>query len=465
MIDGTTVFAPSARLPGGWATDVAIKIDGAGTIATVTPGAKFATAAMTRAPGPVIPGMPNLHSHAHQRAMAGLSEYRASGAGAEDSFWTWRTVMHRFAEQVTPEILDVVAAQLYVEMIKSGYTSVCEFHYVHHDKAGRRYADPAEMSLRLIGAAKRAGIGITLLPVLYANGGYGGQEPNAGQRRFIAEADELLGIIAAAGKASAGDPEVRVGVAPHSPRHAPKEPLQEILSGLHGIDPTAPIHIHVAEQEKDVEQSLVHTGMRPVEWLLENAAVDERWCLVHATHVTADEVSAMAHRGCIVGICPTTEANLGDGLFPFVDFLDAGGRFGIGSDSHISVSPIEELRWLEYGQRLIKRRRNISAAGPGASTAARLFDGALAGGAQAAARPVGGIAVGNRADFLILDADNPLLVGKQGERLLESLLFAGNQNPISEVWVGGRRVVEAGRHFLEEETATAFAKVMRGLEI
>ncbi len=465
MLNGITVFAERAWLPTGWASDVAIGIDAAGDVVRADPGSRYEPAMMTRLPGPLVPGMPNLHSHAHQRAMAGMSEFRASGPGADDSFWTWRTVMHRFAEQVTPDILEAVATQLYVEMVKAGYTAVCEFHYMHHDVGGRPYADRAEMAMRLVRAAKRAGTGITMLPVLYASGGYGGKQPNAGQLRFMNDADGLLKIIEGVRAVHAGDPQVRVGIAPHSPRQAPEEAMTPALAGLDAMDPTAPIHIHVAEQEADVEESVAYTGRRPVEWLLEHAAVDERWCLVHATHVNDDEVKGMARRGCVAGICPTTEANLGDGLFPLRDYLEAGGRIGVGSDSHISVSPVEDLRWLEYGQRLVKRRRNIAAPEPGASTAVRLYRDSLAGGAQAAGRPIGGIAVGNRADFLVLDADHPVLVGRADDRLIDSFVFAGNASPISEVWIGGRRLVAGGRHVREQEAADTFARVMRRLDI
>ena len=461
MSNGISVFAETAWLASGWAKDVKISIDAAGTITRVDTDTAFEAEYMTRVPGPLLPGMPNLHSHAHQRAMAGMSEFRASGAGANDSFWTWREVMHRFAEQVTPELLESVAAQLYVEMVKAGYTAVCEFHYMHHGSGGVPYADPAEMSMALMRAAARAGIGITLLPVLYVNGGYGGAAPNAGQARFISTPDQLLTIINAVEAVHNGDPQTCVGVAPHSPRHVDADALRDILQG---IGPNAPVHIHVAEQTRDVEESVKHTGLRPVEWLFDHADIGPRWCLVHATHLTDAERAQMAVSGAVAGLCPTTEANLGDGLFPLIPYLADSGVFGIGSDSHISVNMIEELRLLEYGQRLTQRHRNLAAGSPGASTGVQLYQGALKGGAQATGRPVGEIAVGKRADFVALDPGHPALVGKAGDRLIDSLVFATNTPPFLEVWIGGKRQVVGGRHVREQDTLDAFSQVMRALD-
>lgn len=465
MSINTKVFGENVWLADGWARDVAIGMNAEGEITSIEVGATHDPVTMIRLPGPVIAGMPNLHSHAHQRAMAGLSELRASGAGAEDSFWTWRDVMHRFAEVVTPEILEVVAAQLYTEMVKAGYTSVCEFHYMHHGKDGVPYDDPAEMSMALIRAAVRAGIGITLLPVLYETGGYAGKQPNPGQRRFISTPDQLLRIIEAVHTVHNGDPQVAVGVAPHSTRQVTKQGMQATLDGLTAMNPAAPIHIHVAEQEKDISESLEQTGLRPVEWVLENFDIGPRWCMVHATHLTDGETLQMAQSGAVAGLCPTTEANLGDGLFPLMPYLDAGGRIGIGSDSHISVNMIEELRWLEYGQRLIKRRRNLASAGPGGSTGVRLYRDALLGGAQVSGRRLGAIAEGCRADFIVLDPEHPNLVGKTGDRLIDSMIFGVNASPIQEVWIGGKRQVAAGRHIREDDTLAAFSGVIRKLEI
>ena len=464
MGNGVTVFGESVLLQSGWARNVAIAIDARGDITNITTDATFEPELMARLPGPAIAGMPNLHSHAHQRAMAGLSEYRASGAGAEDSFWTWREVMHRFAEMVTPEILEAVAAQLYVEMVKAGYTAVCEFHYVHHGPGGVPYDDPAEMSMALVRAATRAGIGITLLPVLYETGGYSGKEPNPGQRRFISAPDQLLRIIEGVKTVHASDPQVHVGFAPHSPRQVTKDGMQAVIDGLTAMDAHAPIHIHVAEQEKDVSESVEQTGLRPVEWTMEHFDVGPRWCLIHATHLTEGETAKMAASGAVAGLCPATEANLGDGIFPLLPYLEADGRFGIGSDSHISVSMIEELRWLEYGQRLIKRRRSLAAAGPGESTGMRLYDDALRGGAQASGRRLGKIGEGCRADFIVLDPAHPILVGRSGDRLIDSLIFSGNASSVQEVWIAGKRQVVGGRHIREQDTLDIFANIIRALD-
>ncbi|WNJ98735.1 formimidoylglutamate deiminase [Thalassospiraceae bacterium LMO-JJ14] len=464
MTKGVTVFADNILLAEGWARNVAIGVDARGHISDISVNAAFEPELMARLPGPAIPGMPNLHSHAHQRAMAGLSEYRASGAGAEDSFWTWRDVMHRFAEMVTPEILEAVASQLYVEMVKAGYTAVNEFHYVHHGPGGVPYADPAEMSMALIRAATRAGIGITLMPVLYETGGYAGREPNPGQRRFISNPDQLVGIIEAVHAIHAADPQVHIGVAPHSPRQVTPEGMRKVIEGLSALEAHAPIHIHVAEQEKDVSESVEFTGLRPVEWVMENFDVGPRWCLVHATHLTEKEVTQIAGSGAVVGLCPATEANLGDGIFPLLPYLEQGGRFGIGSDSHISISVVEELRWLEYGQRLIKRRRNLAAAGPGESTGMRLYDDALRGGAQASGRRLGKIGLGCRADFVVLDPSHPLLVGRSGDRMIDSMIFSGNSPCIQEVWIAGKRQVVDGRHIRERDTLDVFSKIITALD-
>lgn len=457
-----TIFADMAWLPSGWAKNIRIAIDDAGNIASIdvdqTPSGDD-----VHAKGHLMPGMINLHSHAHQRAMAGMSEFRASEAGGEDSFWTWRVAMHAFAKVLTPEMLETIATQLYIEMVKAGFTSVCEFHYMHHDADGSAYAEPAEMSLALVRAAQMAGIGLTILPVLYSQGGYLGKEPNEGQRRFICSPEQLLSIISRLKTDAADDPMLAVGVAPHSPRQASEDAMREVIGTLLQGDPDAPIHIHVAEQEKDVAESVEVTGQRPVEWTMNHFDVGPQWCLIHATHLTDQETDDLAASGAVAGLCPATEANLGDGIFPLGRYLDAGGVFGIGSDSHVSVSMVEELRWLEYGQRLIRRRRNVSAAGPGGSTANRLYAGALAGGAQVTGRSVGGIAVGKRADFIVLDPDNPTLVGKSGERLFDSAIFAGNANIIRDVWVGGVQRVDNAQHIAESLAFEDFAGVMRSV--
>ena len=441
----TALFAERAFLPEGWARDVRLDIDAAGALVDVQSGA--APDGAQRLAGPVLPGMPNLHSHAFQRAMAGLGE-RASGEG--DSFWTWREVMYGFLDRLSPDQVEAIAAQLYVEMLKAGYTAVGEFHYLHHNPDGRPYADRAEMGHRVVAAAQASGIGITLLPVLYGYGGFGGQAANPGQRRFLNAPDELLRIVEAIRGDHGEDPQVRIGLAPHSLRAVTADSLGAALDGLDRLDPGAPIHIHIAEQQKEVRDCLAWSGRRPVEWLYEHVRPDTRWCLVHATHVDEGEMAAIADSGAVAGLCPTTEANLGDGLFPARPYLERGGRLGIGSDSHISVSPIEELRWLEYGQRLRHEQRNLLAVGE-ASVGTLLVRAALAGGAQAMGRPIGRLAAGCRADLLVLDADAPTLWDKPDDLLFDALVFAGNANPVRDVMVGGRWRVREGRH--EDETA------------
>ncbi len=450
---GSTLFAEQALLPEGWASDVLFEIGADGDLAAVVPDAAAHPARRTApvAAGPVIPGMPNLHSHAFQRAMAGLTE-RAGKAGDEDSFWTWRQLMYAFAGRIAPGEVEAIAAQAYVEMLKAGYTAVGEFHYLHHDLDGRAYANPAEMSERIIAAAHAAGIGITHLPVLYAQGGFGGEPPRPGQRRFLHDLDGFLGLVDALSQRHARDPQVRVGIAPHSLRAVTPELLAGAVRGLHARDRDAPVHIHIAEQTKEVDDCLAWSGKRPVQWLLDTMQVDRRWCLVHATHMTGDETKRVAASGAVAGLCPTTEANLGDGIFPATDFLAAGGRFGIGSDSHISVSPVEELRWLEYGQRLLHRRRNVLSGG--GSVGARLYRAALAGGAQALARPIGRFATGARADLLVIDKNAPCMLGKTGDALLDAFVFAGNVNPVRDVMVGGKWLVQE-RHYLAEEAVFA----------
>ncbi|MGH8682505.1 MAG: formimidoylglutamate deiminase, partial [Burkholderiales bacterium] len=382
------LHAPEALLPSGWARDVRIEADGAGLIAAVTPGGSPTGAARLR--GPALPGLCDLHCHAFQRAMAGLAERRA---GSGDTFWTWREVMYRFVSRLTPADVEAIAAQLYVELLKGGFTSVCEFHYLHHAPDGRPYANPAEMSERLIAAAASAGIALTLLPVLYMTADFGGKPPTPQQRRFLGTPDSIVSLI---GKLGAAHPDVRVGLAPHSLRAVPPDALAEAVRALDAIDPAAPIHVHAAEQEKEVADCVAWSGRRPVEWLLDRHRLSPRWCVVHATHLTDVETDALAASGAIAGLCPTTEANLGDGLFPLARYLERGGSLGVGSDSNVSVSAIEELRWLEYGQRLAQRRRSIAATASSPSPGATLYRAALAGGASASGRPAGGVAPGQR---------------------------------------------------------------------
>jgi len=456
------VFAKSALLPEGWARDVLIEIGPKGDIASVRANAQ--PDAAQRAAGPVIPGMPNLHSHAFQRAMAGLTEQTGqSPQSRDDSFWTWRRLMYDFVNRLAPEQVEAIAAQLYVEMLKAGYTAVVEFHYLHHDPEGAAYADPAELSERIVAASRSAGIGLTLLPVLYGAGGFGGMPASPAQRRFLNDPARFLRLIEILRARHGTDPQLRIGIAPHSLRAVTPETLAEAVVGMRAMDPAAPIHIHIAEQTKEVEDCLAWSGQRPVAWLLARAPVDEQWCLVHATHLDERESKELAASGAVAGLCPTTEANLGDGFFPAEAFVRSNGRFGVGSDSHVSVSPVEELRWLEYGQRLEKQRRNVLVPPNGGHVGAALYRLALRGGAQAAGRPLGQIAPGARADLVVLDEEATNLLGRREDLLLDAMVFAGNANPVRDVFVGGRQLVEEGRHIAEHGVFARFRRAMAAL--
>ncbi len=318
----SAIFAERALLPEGWARNVRFEISADGVLAGIRPDANADGA--ERLGGAVLPGMPNLHSHAFQRAMAGLAEVAGN---PNDSFWTWRELMYRMVARLSPEQIEVIARQLYIEMLKAGYTAVAEFHYVHHDLDGRSYADPAELSLRISRAASAAGIGLTLLPVLYSHAGFGGQPASEGQRRFINGSEaylELLQRLRAPLEAAGHS----LGLCFHSLRAVTPQQIATVLAAGHD---DLPVHIHIAEQQKEVDDCQAWSGRRPLQWLYENVAVDQRWCLVHATHADPAEVAAMARSGAVAGLCLSTEANLGDGIFPATDFLAQGGRLGIGS--------------------------------------------------------------------------------------------------------------------------------------
>jgi formimidoylglutamate deiminase len=438
------LFAEHAYLPDGWRRNVLLEWTSDGSLHRVTPDLPNAPQGVARASGPVMPGMPNLHSHAFQRAMAGLTEYRANPT---DSFWSWRELMYRFAARITPDDLGAIARWLYVEMLKSGYTSVCEFHYVHHAPDGQRYGNPAELAQRVVEAARDTGIGMTMLPVLYQYSGFGAQAPRDDQRRFINTPDELLAIIDSLRRVQPELGALRYGVAPHSLRAVSRASLRALLEGLDAALPGAPVHIHIAEQTAEVNACLETEGVRPVQWLLDRFDVNARWCLVHATHIDANETVALAKSGAVAGLCLTTEANLGDGIFPAHDYLNADGVFGIGSDSHIGVDWRSELRLLEYGQRLVRRERNVLAASSQTKVADRLFDAALKGGAHATGRHVSALEAGARADWIVLDADHPNLAEQQPETWLSSIVFCEHgDTPVRDVYTGGERVVEQRRH-------------------
>lgn len=378
-----------------------------------------------------LPGIANLHSHAFQRAMAGLAERQTN---PQDSFWTWRETMYRMAARFDPDTLHAIAAQLYAEMLEAGYTTVCEFHYLHHAPDGRPYADPAAMSQALIAAAKETGIRLTLLPVLYMTGGFDGRPLSERQRRFGHDVEGYLSLLDAL--RAKQDDTMRVGACFHSLRAVPEAAMREVLAALPAH---ARIHIHIAEQVGEVQDCLAMRGQRPVEWLLDNFDVDARWTLVHATHLTDAEIAGIARSGATVALCPTTEANLGDGLFPLRAYLDAGGAWGIGSDSHVSVSPVEELRWLEYGQRLATGRRNIVVTEGSPSAGETLLQGAYASATNATGFDAGG-------DCIVLDAGAPALAGATDGDIADRWIFGGNRPLVEEVFVAGRQVVHAGGH-------------------
>lgn len=445
----TSIHAHRALLPDGWATDVTIHIDSAGRIARIGPSEA------SEISGLVVPGMPNVHSHAFQRALAGRAERAGNGP---DSFLTWRERMYELCCRITPAEIEAIATLLYVEMLEAGYTSVCEFHYLHHGPGGAPHGDPAATSRALIRAAAAAGIRLTLLPVLYMHSGFGAQPPEPLQAAFVHTVRDYLALLGTLRREESDT--LRIGVAFHSLRAVAPEAIEEVLAWRATAAPGSPVHIHVAEQLQEVHECETWSGQRPVEWLLERGFVDDRWCLVHATHMTEPEIHSLAATGAVVGLCPTTEANLGDGLFPLVEFLAAGGRIGIGSDSHVSVSPVEELRWLEYGQRLLLGRRNVAASATEPHSGARLVRAALAGGSQALGQRTGSIAAGRPADLVELNADHPLLRGGDGDELLDRLVFAGNRPLVANVTVAGRQVVRDGRHPLAASAAAAFAVVM-----
>ncbi len=435
------IYAVDALLPDGWKRNVLIDIDAGGTIRSVEANASAGEA--VRATGPLIPGMPNVHSHAFQRALAGRTGH---GSGTGDSFWTWRQAMYAFLDRVDADAFGAIAAQAYVEMLKAGYTAVAEFHYVHHDPQGRPYADPAELARRIAAAARTAGIALTLLPVFYAHAGFGGAPPIPAQRRFVHTVDAYARLCASlATDATAHG--YQLGVAPHSLRAVAPDELAAVV----GFAPhAAPIHIHAAEQVLEVADAVGWSGARPVEWLLDHAGIDAHWCVVHATHMTADEARRLATSGAVAGLAPTTEADLGDGTFGARAYFDAGGAVGVGSDSNTVIDPFAELRQLEWSQRLKGLERNVLAEG-GNPVGQALYMRAARGGAQALAQPIGAIAPGRRADCVVLDGDDPALAELPPDALLDAAIFGPCRRAVRDVMVAGRWVVRDGRHPREAE--------------
>ena len=444
------LFAETALLPDGWAKDVRLRIE-AGRIIEVSSGAKREGAAF----GCLLAAPVNLHSHTFQRAMAGMTEGRTAG---QDSFWTWRTLMYRFLERLSPDDVEAIAAQAMVEMAEAGFAAVAEFHYLHHPAGGGTYADPAEMSARIAAAAYQTGLGLTHLPVIYEQGGVDGRALAGGQLRFGSDPDVYAAVLHGAGKALAGLPDAILGAAPHSLRAVSRATLDRAAAMV----PGGPVHIHIAEQAAEVAEVQAIWGARPVEWAVANLPVDARWCMIHATQMTPGETAALARTGAVAGLCPITEANLGDGIFDGPGWLSAGGAFGVGTDSNVRISLAEELRLLEYSQRLNGKARAVMA-DDRRSAGRLLWEGAAQGGAQAAGRTSGAIAVGQWADLLALDMADPRLEGFQGDQILDAFVFAGRDGLVTDLWSAGRHVVQAGRHIARDATATRFRTTMRKL--
>ena len=442
----TSLFCDRALLPTGWASAVRLSWHN-GRFDQVQQGARMAAGEARLALA--IPGLANLHSHAFQRAMAGLAERRGPTA---DSFWTWREVMYRFLDHLNPDDVAVIAAQAYAEMLEAGFTRVGEFHYLHHDPTGHPYANLAVMAEAIADAAARSGIGLTLLPCFYAQGGFGGAPPTRGQIRFLNTPKGFAGLLQQSQRAIATLPHAVLGLAPHSLRAVTPDQLRAILP----LCPSGPVHIHVAEQIAEVEACIGATGQRPVEWLLNQQSVDARWCLIHATHMTDAETVSLAASGATAGLCPITEASLGDGVFPAAAFLAAGGRFGIGTDSNVQIDAAAELRQLEYGQRLTHRARNVLADAETGSTGLSLFQAALAGGAALGAGG-GGFSPGQSADVVGLDPAHPSLAGKPAEAIIDSHIFAAARPAITDVWCQGVARVRGGRHGQAAEIGAAYA--------
>lgn len=448
-----TIFARSALIGDAWFQDVRVEIR-EGEITSVT-------ADSTAVDGDtgvqvLLPALSNLHSHTFQRAMAGMTEYRAAG---RESFWTWRDLMYRFLDRLTPEQVEAIAAQVFLEMQEAGYAAVGEFHYVHHQPGGAPYDQLSELSQRIFAAAGASGIGLTHLPVLYSRGGVRDEVLAGGQLRFGNDTEQFLRLADEARGALAGLPaDARLGIAPHSLRAVAPDGLEQVLAAT----PSGPVHIHISEQVQEVEDVQAVLGQRPVSWLLDNADVNARWCLIHATHMAAAETAAMARSGAVAGLCPITEANLGDGIFNGAAYLEEGGAFGVGSDSNVRIALGEELRSFEYSQRLRDKSRNILAA-EGGSTGQRLYNGAARGGAQALDRNAGEIAPGRLADLVAIDRTAPALCALSDAQLLDGLCFAAGEGIVTDLWSAGRHMVRQGRHVARDAITPAYRKAVADL--
>ncbi len=448
------LHAKTALLPDGWASDVRIVVRD-GRIAGVRPGSSPGTSTDEAEHGCLLPAPVNLHSHTFQRAMAGMTEGRTAG---QDSFWTWRALMYRFLDRLTPDDVQAIAAQAMVEMAEAGFAAVCEFHYLHHPPGGGTYDDPSEMSARIVAAAAETGIGLTHLPVIYEQGGVDGRVLVGGQLRFGSTRDTCARLLEGAAKSLAVLPDGVLGVAPHSLRAVSRGTLGQVA----GMVPDGPVHIHIAEQLAEVEEVRAAWGARPVEWAVANLPLAPRWCMIHATQMTPTETAALARTGAVAGLCPTTEANLGDGIFDGPGWLAAKGAFGVGTDSNVRISLLEELRLLEYSQRLQHKSRAVMA-DDRRSTGRLLWDSVGRGGAQAAGRDSGVIAVGAWADLLALDTGDLRLDGLAGDSLLDAAVFAGHDALVTNLWSAGRPIVQAGRHIARDAIAARFRTTMQRL--
>ncbi|MBS0364738.1 MAG: formimidoylglutamate deiminase [Proteobacteria bacterium] len=448
----SSLWFEHALLPEGWARGVRIS-EQAGRIATLHRGVEAGEGDERHAIG--LPGLPNLHSHAFQRALAGLTERRGAG---QDSFWSWRELMYRFVSRLDPQDLEAITAFAFAQMLEAGFTHVAEFHYLHHAAGGTPYTDVGELAARVAAAAAATGMGLTLLPVLYAHSGFGGAAPGERQLRFINDVDRYTRLLARSREVVAPLPGATVGIAPHSLRAVTPQELTAALAAAG----EGPVHIHIAEQVQEVQDCLAWSGQRPVEWLLAHHGLDERWCLVHATHVNEGELAGMVASRAVVGLCPITESSLGDGIFPAAALMQRAGRYGVGSDSNIQLDAAGELRTLEYSQRLQLRSRNVLTA-PGASTGRSLFEACVRGGAQAVGRGApgeAGLTAGAWLDLVSLDAQHPLLVGRAHDEWLDSWIFAGGNDLIDCVWRAGRRVVSRGRHRDHEALAARYRQAL-----
>ena len=441
----------TALLPEGWKQGVRL-LESDGSITGVEAGVE--PAPDDEQHGVALPGLCNVHSHGFQRGMAGLAEVRGPKG---DNFWTWREVMYRFLDRLGPDEVQAITSLAYIEMLERGFTRVGEFHYLHHSPSGNPYANVGELTERIAAAADASGIGLTLLPVFYAHANFGGAPPTYGQRRFINTVDQFATLVEASRRVVAKLPGANLGVAPHSLRAATPDELHAVLSVAGG----GPVHIHAAEQTKEVDDCMMWSGQRPVEWLLDHAAVDEHWCLVHATHPVPSEMAALATSGAVAGLCPITEANLGDGIFPARDYFQLSGRIGIGTDSNIQINAAAELRALEYAQRLSTRSRNVLSDGEGRSTGRALFDRALAGGNQALGQSHYGIRQGAPTDLVSLNLDDPVFFGSKGDAILDSWIFAGGA--VDCVWRRGRKVVQHGRHTERQEITGHYRRAIESV--